>query len=111
MAHRPKQNIYPLFRPRRLDPERVKLNVEPTDDEHLERDEPDPGKEDKDDDDLRHKPHGRLPPADFSLAAQPPLELGQYLDTGAAESMVRPEETLGTGTAEMGIQPERYFTD
>ena len=56
-------------------------------------------------------PHGRLPPADFSLATQPPLELGQHLDTGAAESMVGPEATLGTGTAETGIQPERHFTD
>ncbi|KAL8909891.1 MAG: hypothetical protein Q9171_004804 [Xanthocarpia ochracea] len=40
-------------------PERVKLNdcyVEPANVENLERDEPDLGEEDKDDDDLRHKP-------------------------------------------------------
>ncbi|KAL9027593.1 MAG: hypothetical protein Q9196_003904 [Gyalolechia fulgens] len=79
----------------RPDPERVRLNdcyVEPAD-ENLERDESDPGEEDKDDDDLRYKhPHmGRLPPADFSLAAQSPLELGQQ--TSSALTWDNTEDT------------------
>ncbi|CAL8575019.1 hypothetical protein XPA_000964 [Xanthoria parietina] len=71
MAHRPKQNttkandakdrmvVDTLAEERDHKQATLKLNdcyVQPADDENLERDEPDLGEEDKDDDEPRHKP-------------------------------------------------------